>query len=46
MSVTGVVVGVALRLGQLRCNMTKSQRIANRARRCGTMAMPPQIVVI
>src|SRR5262249_21132702 len=49
MGVAGAVVGVALRLGQLRGNMTKSHRMASRAswqeKRCDTMAMPPQIVV-
>src|SRR2546427_3248018 len=43
--VAGMGGGVALRLGQLRGNRTKSQRRANRAsweyNRCETMALPP-----
>ena len=31
MGVAGAGVGVALRLGQLKCNMTKSHMMANRA---------------
>jgi hypothetical protein len=31
MGVAGAVVGIALRLGQLKCNRTQSQMMANRA---------------